>query len=113
MYYFRRSDGKTQWDFPTDDTAATGSSLQKSELAKIIEEANRQLAEQKAAQKLEEEKKRMELELEDKEAAEVKAKERAERKSQREQSQKNRSQSDGISKLEKLLSAQVCPLWVC
>lgn len=85
-------------------------------MAKIIEEANRQLAEKTAAQKAEEERKREEFEREEKEAAEAKAKERAERKIQRDQRQQyqhqrnqSNSHSDGKSKLEKQLSMLVPP----
>jgi hypothetical protein len=65
--------------------AATGSNIPKSELQKILEEANKQLAEKTAAMKAEEEKRRAEMALAEREAEEVKARERAERKKLREQ----------------------------
>jgi hypothetical protein len=119
-YYYRRSDNKTQWDFPVEEPVQPDVSvLQKSELQKFIEEASRQQAEKLAAQKAEEERKREEVEKEEKEAAEAKAKERAERKLQRDQHRHQRRASDpdtaksGKSKLEKELSVQVKSIiWV-
>jgi hypothetical protein len=111
-YYYRRADNKTQWDFPLDETiAASGSNLPKNELAKYIEEANRQIAEREAALKVEEEKKRLEREREEQEEAEAKAKERSERKLQKEQRHNSGSNLDpskeNKSKFEKELSQQV------
>lgn len=115
-YYYRRADNKTQWDFPLDESiASTGTNLPKNELAKYIEEANRQIAEREAAQKAEEEKKRLEREREEQEAAEAKAKERAERRLQKEHRHSHKGQSDSNpdalkdnkSKFEKELSQQV------
>jgi hypothetical protein len=65
--------------------ASTGSNIPKSELQKILEEANKQLAEKTAAMKAEEEKRKAEMALAEREAEEVKTRERAERKRLREQ----------------------------
>jgi hypothetical protein len=90
-----------------------GVTLQKSEFQKIIDEANRHMAEKIAAEKAEEERRRAELEKEEQEAAEAKAKERAERKEKREQRQQKRlSEPDARktkSRLEKEMEIQVCP----
>jgi len=109
-YYYRRSDGKTQWEIPVDETQQ-GVTLQKSEFQKIIEEANRQMAEKLIAEKAEVERRRMELEKEEQEAAETKARERAERKMKRdERHQRRSSESDhqkSKSRLERELEIQV------
>ena len=87
--------------------------MQKPDLQKIIEEANRQLTEKQAAQKAEEERKRAEKEREEQEAAEAKAKERAERKLLRDERHRRLAEGhteapkDGKTKLEKQFSAQV------
>jgi hypothetical protein len=114
-YYYRRADNKTQWDFPLDESiASSGSNLPKNELAKYIEEANRQIAEREAALKVEEEKKRLEKEREEQEEAEAKAKERSERKLHQKEQRHHKSQSESKdpskenkSKFEKELSQQV------
>ena len=82
--------------------AASGSNLPKSELQKIIEEANRQLAEKTAAMKAEEERRRGEREEAEREAEEVKARERAERKKLREQKHALQRGSEGTGLLEKV-----------
>lgn len=115
VYYYRREDSKTQWEFPVEDALApTSTSVQKSDLQKIIVEAARQQAEKQAAQKAEEEKKRAEEERIEKEAAEAKAKERAERKLQRDEKRRLSEghvepPKDGKTKLEKQFSVQVLP----
>lgn len=96
--------------------------LPKNDLQKIIEDARKQQEDKLAAQKAEEEKRRVEMEREEKEAAEAKAKERAERKSQRDSQRHQRRISEsetptknGQSKLEKELSVQVLQphRWKC
>lgn len=120
-YYYRRADNKTQWHFPLDESiASAGSNLPKNDLAKYIEEANRQIAEREAAQKAEEEKIRLEKEREELEAADAKAKERAERRLQKEHhhSHKGHGESnpdplkESKSKFEKELSQQVSRLTI-
>jgi hypothetical protein len=117
-YYYRRSDGKTQWDIPVaEDTPPLAhppppvNNLQKSEFQKIIDEANRQMAEKQAAEKAEEERRRLELEREEQEAMEAKARERAERKIRRDERNSRRvSESDtqkSKSRLERELEIQV------
>ena len=110
-YYYRRSDGKTQWEIPVDDSQQ-GVTLQKSEFQKIIDEAARHMVEKLAAEKAEEERRRMELETEEKEAAEAKARERAERKLKRDERNQKRRQSESgpqkpKSRLERELEIQV------
>jgi len=94
--------------------AASGTHIPKSELQKILEEANRQLAKKTAAMKAEEERRREEMALVEREAEEVKARERAERKKLREQKHasqkgddKRHHDKEGKSKLEKDFSVQV------
>jgi hypothetical protein len=130
-YYFRRGEQKTQWEFPVEEAAASGTHIPKSELQKILEEANKQLAEKTAAMKAEEEKRREEMILVEREALEVKARERAERKKLREQKRVThkdegkghdkvekihekveKPKSDGKSKVEKDFSIQVLCVWV-
>lgn len=107
-YYYRRSDKKTQWEFPVEEAVSAVVGVQKSELGRIIEEANRHLAEKTAQQKAEEERKRLELEKEEREAAEAKALERAERKQRHERRVLESEKKEGKSKLEKQMSLQVC-----
>lgn len=106
-YYYRRSDGKTQWEIPVDESQQ-GVTLQKSEFQKIMDEATRHIAEKLAAEKAEEERRRAALEKEEQEAAEAKARERAERKLKRDQ--RRLSESDPRktkSRLERELEIQV------
>ena len=102
--------------------STTGTSIAKSELERIIEEANRQLLEKQVAMKEEEERVKTEREREEMEAMEAKAKERAERKAAREQRHANhksksleikdpsssQSSTDPKAKLEKQFSVVAC-----
>jgi hypothetical protein len=88
-YYYRPSDGKRTWEFPTEDTErekeVPTSQLPKSEFQKIIDGASRQVAEKLEKERLEEER-RLEREAEEeREMEEAKKKERAERRAKREQ----------------------------
>jgi hypothetical protein len=91
-YYFRRgAEDHRQWEFPVEDSGG----IPRSELQKIIEEANRRLREQNEMLREEEERRRGEEEEKQREEEEVKALERRERKTAREAKRRERERKDG------------------